>query len=245
MKAVEKDPVDLQAHIAGTYLSLRLGIGVIGVTLPWLLYVGDLLLSHESLRPSMSAYYYSPAMRNVFVGALVAVGVSLYLYKGFSRREDWALNFAGWFAILVALVPTAPPETVVPTLLSWHGGFAVSLFLSIAYVAVFRAADTLRLIRDTRKAKRLRAVYRGLGVGMVVSPLAAVVLTYAVRPKSLVFFLEALGVLMFAAYWLVKTAELRATDADRLALAGKLKAAEPAPKGEGVEVPGKLVQVEE
>ena len=245
MQAVEKDPAELQAHIAGTYLSLRLGIGVIGVMLPWLLWIGDLLLRHEPLRASMSAYYYSPAMRNVFVGALVAVGVSLYLYKGFSRKEDWALNFAGAFAILVALVPTAPADAVDRKLLSWHGGFAVSLFLAMAYVAVFRAADTLRLIRNTRKAKRLRALYRTLGVGMVVSPLAAVGLTYAVRPESLVFFLEALGVLMFAAYWLAKTGEVRATDADRLALAGKLKAAEPVEKGIGVEVPGRLVQVEE
>jgi hypothetical protein len=54
---------------------------------------------------SVSAYYYTPA-RTVFVGGLVAFGASLIAYKGRAPEEDVALNFAGYMAILVAIVPT-------------------------------------------------------------------------------------------------------------------------------------------
>jgi FtsH-binding integral membrane protein len=57
---------------------------------------------------SISGYYYTPS-RNVFVGALVAIGVSLIAIKGSTDREDILLNLAGVLAPIVAFVPTSPP----------------------------------------------------------------------------------------------------------------------------------------
>lgn len=54
---------------------------------------------------SVSAYYYTPA-RTVFVGSLIAFGSALIAYQGRARVEDVALNFSGYMAIVVALVPT-------------------------------------------------------------------------------------------------------------------------------------------
>lgn len=54
---------------------------------------------------SVSAYYYTPA-RTVFVGGLIAFGAALIAYKGRAPEEDVALNFAGYMAIIVAIVPT-------------------------------------------------------------------------------------------------------------------------------------------
>ncbi len=54
---------------------------------------------------SISAYYYTPA-RSVFVGALVAIGISLAAIVGRRGFEDSALNIAGMLAPVVALVPT-------------------------------------------------------------------------------------------------------------------------------------------
>lgn len=245
MRTTNADADDLQKHISGTYFSLRLGIGVLAVALPLALWLGGRFVDHEALRCSMSAYYYSPAMRDKFVGLLFAIGLFLYLYKGFSRQENWALNVAGALAIGIALVPTgADCEGAKGTTL--HDIFAILFFVAIGYVAVFRAADTLSLIRDTRKAGRLRALYRGLGILMVASPLVAVVLAQSLQPgspkRSLVFFVETVAVLTFAAYWLVKSRELSATDAEKLALERKLKPASPLPAGvEGA--PGDLVQI--
>lgn len=56
---------------------------------------------------SISAYYYTPA-RTVFVGALCALGVCLVAYKGHSPAEDVLLNFSGFMAFVVAMVPTVP-----------------------------------------------------------------------------------------------------------------------------------------
>jgi hypothetical protein len=155
--------------MVGTYHSLRLGLGVVGVALPTLLWIGGRLLDGEPLRTSMSAYYYSPNLRNLFVGLLFVIGVGLYLYKGFSRTENLTLNFAGAFAVGVAVFPTTPPG-VGKASLTWHTTFAVIFFVLIASVAIFRSSDTLSLIRDTRKAETFRMWYRIIGVLMIVFP---------------------------------------------------------------------------
>lgn len=245
MRTARADANDLQKHISGTYFSLRLGMGVLAAALAPALWLGGRFADHEALRCSMSAYYFSPTMRDKFVGVLCAVGLFLYLYKGFSRQENWALNVAGAFAVGIAIVPTSP-DCEASTGITLHGAFAVLFFVAIAYVCVVRAADTLSLIRDTRKAKRLRTVYRGLGVLMIASPLVAVVLAQSLQPggpkRSLVFFVETVAVLTFAAYWLVKSRELSATDAEKLALERKLKPASPPPAGVK-RAPGDVVQI--
>jgi hypothetical protein len=68
---------------------------------------------HEVLRTgcwqtSLSGYYYTP-VQNLFVGALVAIGVCLVSLKGNTDSEDVLLNFAGICAPFVALVPIHDP----------------------------------------------------------------------------------------------------------------------------------------
>jgi hypothetical protein len=55
-------------------------------------------------RESISDSYQGP-VRDVFVGALMASGICMIAYKGRSKLEDYALNFAGFNAFFVALVP--------------------------------------------------------------------------------------------------------------------------------------------
>jgi hypothetical protein len=241
----------LQEHIAGTYASLRIGVGVVGAALPVVLWLFGWIGDGQPLRGSMSAYYYSPTMGDIFVGTLVAVGVILFLYKGFSGSEDWGLNFAGLFAVMVALVPTDPLGAAARAV-TWHGTFAVLFFACIAYICIFRASDTLSLIRDTARAKRLRHIYRLVGVAMIAAPLLAALLAFLLRgasePSRVVFFVEAAGVWVFAAYWLVKSWELRKTGAARLALQGKLsRIANPrrGQLGAVIQVEPDIIQVED
>lgn len=65
-------------------------------------------VDQECLQTSISAYYYTP-VHGYFVGALVSIGVCLFCLKGSTDAEDVLLNFAGMFALVVALVPT--PDT--------------------------------------------------------------------------------------------------------------------------------------
>lgn len=76
-----KRPVDLSdksdpdVRFARSYLRMRLAIGVVGILLPFTLWLleGFLLKRDWQLRGSLSAYYYSGA-RDVFVGAHFAGG---------------------------------------------------------------------------------------------------------------------------------------------------------------------------
>ena len=221
-------PQELQDHITATYFTLRLGLILLGASLPFILLIGGLI--HGGLPPqaSMSAYYHAGdgVMRDKFVGALWAVGACLYLYKGYTHLENYALNLAGVCAICIALFPMQWDCGTSCSAFSLHGAFAVLFFVLIAYVCVFRAPDTLNLMTDRGKATRYLRIYRALGIGMIASPVAAVILIsglhIATESRPTVFAIEAAGVLVFAAYWFVKSREISMTNAERSAIQGEL-----------------------
>ncbi len=98
-----------QAFI-GSYLWMRMAIGLLGVVLPVLLIVVDwwFVDTRRPIRGSMSAYYHSSA-RDVFVGGLIATGLFLITYMSAKKRTyDYLLStFGGVLVIVVALLPTA------------------------------------------------------------------------------------------------------------------------------------------
>jgi len=223
---------DLSKHISATYKTLRLGIAVIALAFPPLLGIGGYILAKLPLDGSMSAYYHAGdslnpghgVMRNVFVGILFAIGTILFLYQGITRLEDYALNIAGVLALGIALFPMTWPVGSKGTPFSLHGICAVSFFVCIAYVCIFRASDTLTLIHDHATRERYRRSYKLLGVAMVTSPAIAFILTSVLQLNtSLTFFVEAVGVYVFAAYWLLKSREIAGTNADQRAVTGKLR----------------------
>lgn len=243
------EPIDLSDHMLATYQTLRVVLVVIALAFPWVLWIGGrFIFDRIELQPSISDYYHASSasvaarqsaasegrkidprdtgrgvMRNWFVGVLFAISGMLAVYKGFRPAEDVALNLASIFAVLVALFPNSwDGSDNGPPL---HGIFAVLFFLCIAYVCIFCASATLSLVREDRQDHFKRA-YKSLGVAMAVSPVVAVILTYALRRReSYVFFAEACGVYAFAIYWLVKTIEIRQTNADRRAASGELQLA--------------------
>jgi len=115
---VPGEPVPLRpSDVIKTYRYLR--IGLVGAVV---LVFTAILIEHGNTptgcwQRSISAYYYTP-VRAIFVGALMAVGLSLIVYKGRSPGEDPFLNFAGMLAPVVAIIPTTdvgvcysvPPE---------------------------------------------------------------------------------------------------------------------------------------
>lgn len=109
---------------------------------------------------SISAYYYTPA-RSVFVGALVAVGISLAAIVGRRGFEDSALNIAGMLAPIVAFVPTprgaggapcdpdgrcsVPPEFVPSVVNNVWGLIALGVAaLALGAVTIIRRPETSR-----------------------------------------------------------------------------------------------------
>lgn len=199
---------DILANISASYFMLRRGMALLAFALPVILWVGG------GLEGSLSAYYHADGgrMRDVFVGALWAIGTFLFLYRGYSTAEDRALNGAGLLAVMVALAPMDWPRHEVETVTgAVHYAAAVGFFLAIAYVCLFRAGDTLRLMRDADRAARFRATYRVLGALMVLLP-PTVWAIHRLLPRPdepiALFFVEAAGVYVFAAFWTVKSREI-------------------------------------
>src|SRR5216684_1487516 len=140
-------PDKLQKHILGTYFSLRIGIAIVAMLFPFILWIGGRLYVGLPLQDSMSAYYHASinqtSMRDWFVGILFAVGIFLNLYKGYSNSENIALNFAGILAVGIAIFPM---QWNCGTDCSWfsiHGLCAVLFFFCIAFVCIRCASDTL------------------------------------------------------------------------------------------------------
>lgn len=217
---------ELQEHIFSTYLTLRYGIILIGALLPVIVWaVGE--VNGVSLRNSISAYYLpiegqvEAPSRNWFVGGLFAVAALLYLYKGFSKAENIALNLAAIFAVGVAIFPTEEGKAY-----TLHGFCAISLFACLVYVVWFRARDTLSLVpgNATPSPALYRRMYGVVGGVMLASPLTAFVLNSVIGTESsYVFFIEVAGIWAFASYWLIKSSELKKSAATAKALDAEIE----------------------
>jgi hypothetical protein len=209
----------LRNHILETYSLLRIGISLIGIFFPLVLWwVG--LFRGVKLQGSISAYYHT-SMGDVFVGSLCAIGVFLYFYKGVTTQENIALNFAGIFAVFVALFPTAAPsdlkcETFTAPYL--HGTSAILFFIAIAYVSWFRASDTLNYVSNPVRRNRYKLLYKILAIAMISLPLLSAFLLYLFNETNIIVYaVEVVGVWVFSAFWIIKTLEIRETQIDKKA----------------------------
>ena len=237
----ELDAATLQKRIVRSYVATRIGIGLIGVLFPLLLLVGGLLVG-ICPQNSMSAYYYAAgaaghSMRNWFVGLLFMVSISLGLYRGFSKAEDILLDVAAVFGVGIALFPMdwdpakikcgaiGPAVIAGPGFagISVHGICAVTFFLCTAIVCWFCADDTLSLINNEARQKRLRIIYRTIGIFMPSSMLVAWAVNTLAKTTWAQFWTEAAGIFAFGAFWLVKSKELSDTAADVKAASGHIR----------------------
>jgi hypothetical protein len=181
----------------------------------------------------MSGYYYTD-MRNVFVGALCALGVFLVAYDDYDPVDRWVTNIAGFAAIGVAFCPTKPavctagaagcPASSVPRLSAsqqltgdFHLFFAAVTFIALGVMA-------LRFGEG-----RGGLVYRASGV-TILSCVALAALSNLL-PSSvsahwpLLFIFEAVAVFAFGVSWFAKGRTLQAV---RSRLGRSTPAAQPA-----------------
>jgi hypothetical protein len=96
-------PIESDQTPAKSYRYLR--IAIIGVLFALAAAVFYQSSQQSSFLASVSAYYYTSA-QGVFVGALIALGVSMIVLQGMNDAENAFLNLGGMFAIVVAIVPT-------------------------------------------------------------------------------------------------------------------------------------------
>ena len=100
------------------YRALRALIGAIAILIVPVVYIGNWLIftrhlgdcfgPNRGIPGSLSAFYYTH-MRNLFVGAMCALGIFFAAYRGYSKWDNRFTNVAGLAAICIALFPTLPP----------------------------------------------------------------------------------------------------------------------------------------
>ena len=100
---------DTDPHVM-SYHRVRQALGAVALLLPLSLILGGVGVE-GSLRDSLSNYFFSP-LREVFVGALWAIGVFLISYKGYARRSDERFSdqvlarISGLSALMVSVFPS-------------------------------------------------------------------------------------------------------------------------------------------
>lgn len=211
-----------------SFLSLRRGIGLLGLFLPVALIAWSLLApvfgQPGGLLPSFSAYYHSP-MRDVFVGTMVAQAVFLWSYEGYRPLTgEWISDrvmaqAASLGALAVALSPTRGEGGC--TLVGCVIGEVRAEWLHLIGAAVFFGALAVFCLvlftrgeaEDADKRARNR-IYRACGVLIVAAMVGIGVLGFteigagweAWHP---VFWLEVVATLAFGTAWMVKGQSLR------------------------------------
>ena len=209
---------EVLASITASYFFLRRGLAFMAIAFPFILW------ALAGFQDSLSAYYHcardgcaapgAGAGRDVLTGVLLAAGTFLFFYKGYRKREDWALNLAGLAAAGVAFFPcdfdrgAGEGRTLIGKI---HFTSGLVFFLALAFVCLFCAKDTLDYLKDEAKKLWFKRIYAGLGMAMVVVPLTVLALHFMMKPGERSYYvlaIEVVGLFVFAAFWLFKSKEI-------------------------------------
>lgn len=205
-------------HLVISYLGLRKAVGVLGVLLPVALAIGMVLFSDcNAIQNSISDYYYT-VMGNVFVGVLCAVGLFMYSYKGYDKKDKISAKLAALFAITVAFSPTFGPNNQSPcnylhrNSSTWvstlHDISAISFFLTLAYFSLFLFTKTSGEL--TKQKKMRNRIYKLCGYTIVSCILLLLLyfkipaLQSALKGYKPVFVMESIALWAFGLSWLTK-----------------------------------------
>lgn len=196
------------AYIVETYFVLRMVIAGGAFALPPALLVWVAVGSDLPMPGSLSAFYYTPA-RGLFVGTLVAIGVALVAYRGYTRGENRLLNAAGTLAIVVALFPTDDPASPGLNAVSViHAVAAATFFVVAALSIIFYGQETVGSIPDPELQRGYRLGYRILVVLVLLFPALALLIACLLGSTMALSLVEAAALYAFATFWIVKTYEL-------------------------------------
>lgn len=208
----QEKTTDVSNRINIDFLTLRKSLGVLGFLLPFALVLGN----GWKIEESISHYYYTN-MSVVFTGVLIAFGLFLISYKGYPKEEGELLsdntitNWAGIFAIIVALVPTAcsycasgSPNGHNNTVASTVHLVCAGLFIALMGFMAFN--QFVKGEHQDATAKKRKRLYRISGI--VIWTAVAFLLVETIIGKSFTpvdtFVGETIALLFFGIAWLVK-----------------------------------------
>ena len=217
-----------QDELALSQLSLRKGLGILGLALPAVLAAVTALSPAITLQRSLSAYYYIPHLRDLLVGVLWAIGAFLVFYQGyrsvpraFQKLPRWIsrhmtdtklTTLAGVGALVTAILPTCEIQEACGSKLiaGAHLAGAVTFLGTLAVLSIWAFTESNTPRKDWDATKRWsNRIYTTCGwtilASLVAAGLALALHITAIGPFiQPVFWLESLAILAFGISWLVK-----------------------------------------
>ena len=209
---------DPNQQLVISYLTLRKAVGVLGILLPVVMAIGLPVLSKcICIQDSISDYYYTK-MGNFMVGTLCAVGLFLFSYKGYGRRDTIASKLACVFAIGVAFFPTSGPDSSSicnfihrnssSFVSSVHDVSAALFFLTLAYFSLFLFTKSSG--NPTKQKLTRNKIYKVCGYTILLCILLLFLyfkipwLQSGLKDYKPVFILETIALWAFGFSWLTK-----------------------------------------
>ncbi len=200
-----------------SFKGLRRLIGILGMVLPLVCFLGGLAFGGEALQRSISRYYYTN-VRDFFVGLMIAMAFFMMTYKGHELIDTMANLAAGLAGVCVGLFPclALDPDARVGFFRLRESCSNVVHFSCAAIFFVLLALSSLLLFTKTRKdrepterKRRRNAVYIACGCVMLVTLAVLGVLLLVLDPQTLErtkveFFAETILLEAFGISWLVK-----------------------------------------
>jgi hypothetical protein len=158
-----------QFDLLRTYRFLRLAMVLLVLLL--FISVGTYIWSSDHMLQSISASYYTP-VKAVFVASLCAIGTCLIVYQGSTDLEDVVLNGSGFFAFIVAFVPTRPEDSCVASAIAPDVREAISNNVSALFLVAVLAFAAVMGIQFFATPASERELSKDVGVAIGLSVLA-------------------------------------------------------------------------
>jgi len=196
---------------------MRRLIGILGISLPFIVVLGGFAQSEPGVQGSISGYYYTN-MRDLFVGILSGVALFLISYKGYERIDDIVANMSGMFALGIIFFPTAVYSGKAVRVGMFlindniseqiHLTFGALFFLALSFNSLFLFTRRHPGVMGKEK-KRRNTIYRSCGFVMTLAIVCITVYTMFLRGTIIaainpVLILESVALLAFGISWLVK-----------------------------------------
>lgn len=208
---MENETIDINK--AGLYVisykTLRIAVGILGITLPLILVLGTWILDNEfPILNSISSYAHI-RIANGFVGILCAVALFMFSYLGRDFKDNFLGHLAGLFALGIAFFPNnvENPWTTINII---HLSSSLLFFVTLITFSLWLFPKTDQETISEQKKKR-NMVFKICGYTMIIC-IAIIILYMAWLIKILpnqgwfqpVFWLESIALLAFGISWITK-----------------------------------------
>jgi hypothetical protein len=188
-----------------SYMELRRTIGIVGMSMPFILIVGAWVFFSIGLQISLSAYYDTP-MRDISVGLMFFLSGFLWSYRGYDRRDAIAGKLASIFGLLSVIFPLPKDPAQLGIIGGLHNILAGLFFLTLIYFSGYLFTKSRTGTPVTPQKLLRNRIYRVCAVMMGVSLVVGLTLHFTPGFASFrpLLWGETLATEAFGIAWFVK-----------------------------------------